>query len=97
MVPSQVGPVSQGPVAILEPMLKQVLRFALLRFLPRRVVPILAAIEVFQLVRRLRRRGPEPVAPRRMVTVDGPTGRSSDAPAAPDWRAGWDSNPRHRD
>jgi hypothetical protein len=57
-------------------MLKQALRFALLRFLPRRVVPILAAIEVVQLIRRLRRRTPEPVAPRRIVTVEG-----SDRPA----------------
>jgi hypothetical protein len=53
-------------------MLKQGLRFALLRFLPRRLVPILAAIEVVQLIRRLRRRGPEPVPPRRLVTAEGP-------------------------
>ena len=53
-------------------MLKQALRFALLRFLPRRLVPILAAVEVIRLVQRLRRRGPEPVAPRRLVTVDAP-------------------------
>ena len=52
-------------------MLKQALRFALLRFLPRRLVPILAVVEVVQLVRRLRRRTPEPVAPRRLVTVEG--------------------------
>lgn len=52
-------------------MLKQALRFALLRFLPRRLVPILAAVEVIRLVQRLRRRGPEPVAPRRLVTVEG--------------------------
>jgi hypothetical protein len=53
-------------------MLKQALRFVLVRFLPRRLVPILAAIEVVRVVRRLRRRGPEPVPPRRLVTVDGP-------------------------
>ncbi len=53
-------------------MLSQGLRFLLLRFLPRRVVPILTAIEIFRLVRRLRRRGPEPVAPRRIVTADPP-------------------------
>ena len=51
-------------------MLRQGLRFLLLRFLPRRVVPILTAIEIVRLVQRLRRRGPEPVAPRRLVTVD---------------------------
>ena len=52
-------------------MFKQALRFALLRFLPRRLVPILAAVEVVRMVRRMRRRGPEPVPPRRLVTVDG--------------------------
>lgn len=53
-------------------MLSQGLRFLLLRLLPRRVLPILTAIEIFRLVQRLRRRGPEPVAPRRIVTVDEP-------------------------
>jgi hypothetical protein len=53
-------------------MLKQGLRFFLLRFLPRRLVPILTAIEIVRLVRGARRRGPDPVAPRRLVTVDGP-------------------------
>ena len=53
-------------------MLKQAMRFLLLRFLPRRLVPILAAIEVVRLVQRLRRPGPEPVAPRRLVTVERP-------------------------
>jgi hypothetical protein len=52
-------------------MLKQGLRFLLLRFLPRRLVPILTAIEIVRLV-RARRRRPDPVAPRRLVTVDGP-------------------------
>lgn len=51
-------------------MLSQGLRFLLLRFLPRRVLPILTAIEIFRVLQRLRRRGPEPVAPRRIVTVD---------------------------
>ena len=54
-------------------MLSQGLRFLLLRFLPRRVLPILTAIEIFRVVQRLRRRGPEPVAPRRIVTVDDVT------------------------
>jgi hypothetical protein len=54
-------------------MLSQGLRFLLLRFLPRRVLPVLTAIEIFRLVQRLRRRGPEPVAPRRIVTVDDVT------------------------
>jgi hypothetical protein len=53
-----------------ERMLSQSLRFLLLRFLPRRVLPILTAIEIYRLVQRLRRGGPEPVAPRRIVTVD---------------------------
>lgn len=48
------------------------MRFLLLRFLPRRVLPFLTAIEIFRLVQRLRRRGPEPVAPRRLVTTDPP-------------------------
>ena len=51
-------------------MLSQGLRFLLLRFLPRRVLPILTAIEIYRLVQRLRRRAPEPVAPRRIVTVE---------------------------
>jgi hypothetical protein len=49
------------------PMLKNALRLILLRFLPRRLVPILTAIEVVRLVRRIRGQGPEPVAPRTMV------------------------------
>ncbi len=53
-------------------MLSQALRFLLLRFLPRRIIPILTAIEIYRLVQRLRRRGPDPVAPRRIVTVDEP-------------------------
>ncbi len=53
-------------------MLKQALRFLLLRFLPRRLVPILAAVEVVRLIQRLRHRAPDPVAPRRLVTVEGP-------------------------
>jgi hypothetical protein len=64
-------------------MLKQGLRFLLLRFLPRRLVPILAAMEVVRVIQRLRRRGPEPVAPRRLDTVDGPdpTIATGDRPA----------------
>lgn len=53
-------------------MLMQGLRFFLLRFLPRRLVPLLTVIEVFRLIQRLRRRGPAPVAPRRLVTTDPP-------------------------
>jgi len=53
-------------------MLSNALRLILLRFLPRRVLPILTAIEIFRLIQRLRRRGPEPVSPRRLVTVNGP-------------------------
>lgn len=64
-------------------MLNQGLRFLLLRFLPRRVLPILTVIEIYRLVQRLRRRGPEPVAPRRIVTVDelGPARRGVDTKA----------------
>ena len=59
---------------ILEPMIKNAFRLFLLRFLPRRLVPLLAVIQVIQLVRRMRRRGPDPVAPRRLVTADAPAG-----------------------
>jgi hypothetical protein len=52
-------------------MLKQGLRLFLLRFLPRRLVPILTAIEIVRLI-RARRRGPETITPRRLVTTDGP-------------------------
>ncbi len=55
-------------------MLTTGLRFFLLRFLPRRLLPILTAIEVFRLIQRLRRRSPTPVAPRRLVTAKGPAG-----------------------
>ena len=53
-------------------MLLQTLRLLMLRVLPRRLVPFLTVIELILLVRRMRRRGPQPVAPRRLVTVDGP-------------------------
>lgn len=56
-------------------MLKTALRFLLLRFLPRRLVPLLTVLEVVRMVRRLRGRGKTPVAapPRRLRTVgDGP-------------------------
>lgn len=59
-------------MAILRHMIKHALSLFLLRFLPRRLVPLLAVIQVVQLVRRLRRGTPDPVAPRRLVTVDGP-------------------------
>jgi len=50
--------------------MRTALRFFLLKFLPRRLVPILAAFEILQLVRRMRRGAPEPVRPRRLVTSD---------------------------
>ena len=65
-------PAAEGPVVILEPMLKQGLRLLLFRFLPRRLVPLLAAVEVVRLIQRLRRGRPEPDAPRRLVTADRP-------------------------
>lgn len=77
-------------------MLSKALGLILLRFLPRRVLPILTAIEIFRLIQRLRRRTPEPVAPRRMVTVDG-SERPKTAAEDATWRAGWDSNPRPKD
>ena len=53
-------------------MLTQGLRLLLLRFLPRRLVPFLAVVELIILIQRLRRRRPEPVAPRRIVTAGAP-------------------------
>jgi len=53
-------------------MLTQSVRLLLLRYLPRRILPILTAIEIFLLIQRLRRRGPEPVAPRKIVPADPP-------------------------
>jgi hypothetical protein len=53
-------------------MLSQGLRLMFLRYLPRRLVPLLTAYEIFRLVQRMRRRGPQPVPPRRIVTVDPP-------------------------
>lgn len=67
-------------------MLKTAFRFLLLRVLPRRLVPILTAIEVIRFVRRLRR--PKPVAPRRVVTSGsrGPGRARTDTGAGPDDR-----------
>jgi hypothetical protein len=53
-------------------MLSTALRFLLLRFLPGRLMPLLTAIEVIRLVRRLRARRPDPVPPRRIVTSTPP-------------------------
>ena len=53
-------------------MLSQGLRLMFLRYLPRRMVPLLTAYEIFRLVQRLRRTRPQPVAPRKIVTVDEP-------------------------
>ena len=80
-------------------MVTQALRLLLLRVLPRRVLPILTAIEIFRLIQRLRREGPQPVAPRRIVTVDGPEHDVVPSPGLGrrGWRAGWDSNPRPKD
>lgn len=50
----------------------QTLRFLMLRALPRRLLPFLTAIELFRLVRRMRRRTPQPMAPRRIVAADAP-------------------------
>jgi hypothetical protein len=53
-------------------MLMQILRLLGLRILPRRLLPILTVIELVRLVHRMRRRGPQPVTPRRLITVEGP-------------------------
>ena len=49
-------------------MLRTALRFFLLRFLPRRLIPILTAVEIVRLIQRVRRGAPDPVRPRRLVT-----------------------------
>jgi hypothetical protein len=54
----------------------RVLRFVLLRFLPRRLVPVLLALEVIQLIRGWRKRNEPPVSPppgRRTATADEPS------------------------
>lgn len=50
----------------------QILRLLMLRVLPRRLIPILTVIELVFLVRRMRRRGRQPVAPQKLVTVERP-------------------------
>lgn len=71
---------ADGPRAHTVTMLKTALRFLLLRVLPRRLVPILTAIELFRFVRRLRR--PKPVPPRR-ITTSGPRVRPTDPSPRP--------------
>lgn len=88
-------------------MLKTALRFLLLRFLPRRLVPLLTVIEIVRFIRRLRGGKATAVAtpPRRLRTVgDGPGRNPIDAvvpadavsPATfpPDASAGGLSRPR---
>ena len=53
-------------------MLMQILRLLMLRVLPRRLIPILTVVELVFLVRRMRRRGRQPVAPQELVTVERP-------------------------
>ena len=53
-------------------LLMQILRLLMLRVLPRRLIPILTVVELAFLVLRMRRRGRQPVAPRKLVTVEGP-------------------------
>ena len=50
----------------------QILRLLMLRVLPRRLIPILTVVELAFWVLRMRRRGRQPVAPRKLVTVEGP-------------------------
>ena len=61
-------------------MLSTALRFIFLRFLPRRLVPLLTAIEVVRLIQRWRRPKPAPGAPRRVVTSDRPGRSETDPP-----------------
>jgi hypothetical protein len=72
MVHGGVAQRSDGSLPILRIMLMQTLRLLMLRVLPRRLVPFLTVIELILLVRRMRRRAPQPAAPRRLVTVNGP-------------------------
>jgi hypothetical protein len=53
-------------------MLMQILRLLMLRALPRRLIPILTVVELGFLVRRMRRRGRQHVAPQKLVTVERP-------------------------
>jgi hypothetical protein len=86
-------------------MLANALKLVLLRFLPRRLVPFLAAVEVIRMILRLRNKQPEVIVPRRLITVEGvtrdvdPSGTSSSSSGASSGgsRAGWDSNPRPKD
>ena len=50
----------------------QILRLLMLRVLPRRLIPILTVVELGFLVWRMRRRGRQPVAPQKLVTVERP-------------------------
>lgn len=68
---------TDGCAAHTADMLKTALRFLLLRFLPRRLFPILTVFDAIRFIRRLRRGRPQPVAPRRIVTSARP------APAVP--------------
>jgi len=61
-------PTAEQEAADTRSMLRTALRFFLLRFLPRRLIPILTAVEIVRLIQRLRRGAPEPVRPRRLVT-----------------------------
>jgi hypothetical protein len=53
-------------------MLMQILRLLMLRVLPRRLIPIVTVVELVFLVRRMRRRGRQNVAPQKLVTVERP-------------------------
>ncbi|MEX2184463.1 MAG: hypothetical protein WEC14_08440 [Chloroflexota bacterium] len=65
-------------------MLTQALRFFLLRFLPRRLVPILTVIEVVRMIRRLRRQPPAAVTPRRLrISGETPPDPRSTTPRRP--------------
>lgn len=56
-----------GPIGHRSPML----RFFLLRFLPRRLVPLLFLFEIFQLFRRWQRRNDPVIDPRRRRSAAG--------------------------
>jgi len=66
-------------------MIGSALRLFMLRFLPRRLVPFLALVEFLLMIRRMRRKQPDMIVPRRLVTADGPrdvtpTGAQRDVP-----------------
>lgn len=67
--------VDEGRAATLECHCGAMLRYLLLRFLPRRLVPLLTLFEIYRLFRRWQGRNEPPIAPPRLLNpgtkVDG--------------------------